>query len=113
MDNIWTQRLQKVEQRDRQTATAIKWLKNNQHLFSQPILEPVCMSVNIRNPCYAKQVEAFFGGRDFFSFVAQNEGDKEKFLREVSFFKLPMLHALPSCMRSCGQNSMGLGNHCT
>ena len=41
------------------------------------------MSINILAPCYDKQVEAFFAGRDFFSFVAQNEEDMEQFLREV------------------------------
>ena len=81
MNNVWTQRLEKL--RDQGTVRAIHWLKANQDLFRQPILEPVCMSLNMRDPRYAKQVEAFFSGRDFLSFVAQNEEDKERFLREV------------------------------
>lgn len=52
-------------------------------MFRQPILEPVCMSLNVRDPRYAKQVEAFFAGKDFLSFMAQNEEDKETFLKEV------------------------------
>lgn len=84
IDSIWTQRLQKLKQRkEYSTVKVIHWLRQNQHKFQQPIFEPVCMSLNIRKPRYAKQAEAFFSGRDFYSFVAQNEEDREKFLREV------------------------------
>lgn len=77
------QRLQKLEGRESHTLRAIQWLEANQHKFRQPILEPVCMSLNVLDPRYVKHAEAFFGGRDFYSFVAQNEEDREKFLREV------------------------------
>ncbi len=83
MNNVWTQRLQKLEKRDPATTQVIKWLRNNQDKFSKPILEPVCMSLNVVDPQYTKQVEAFFSGRDFASFIAQTEEDREKFLREV------------------------------
>lgn len=84
MENVRAQRLQGLEKgRESATARVIKWLETNQHKFRQPILEPVCVSLNIVDPHYVKQVEAFFGGRDFFSFVAQNEEDREIFLREV------------------------------
>lgn len=84
MNNVWTQRLDKLRARESSTVRVIQWLKENQQLFRQPILEPVCMSLNVRDPRYAKQVEAFFSGRDFFSFVAQNEEDRETFLKQVS-----------------------------
>ncbi len=85
MDNVWTQRLEKLERnRDTATVQVIHWLKENQHQFRQPILEPVCMSLNILEPQFTKQAEAFFAGKDFMSFVAQNEEDREKFLKEVS-----------------------------
>ena len=73
-----------LQRRDRHTYDAIHWLRENQHLFHQPILEPVAVSVNIKDRRYEAQVEAFLGGRDFYSFVAQNEDDREKFLKEVS-----------------------------
>ena len=86
MEDIQTQRLQKLEQmRESATVQVIHWLKDNQHKFRQPILEPVCMSLNMADPAYTKQAEAFFRGRDFFSFVAQNEEDREKFLKEVNY----------------------------
>lgn len=84
MNSVRAQRLQKLEARDSDTARAIRWLEENQHQFRQPILEPVCMSLNVLNPRYVKQAEAFFGGRDFMSFVAQNEEDREAFLKAVS-----------------------------
>lgn len=40
--------------------------------------------VNIKEPRYTNAIEAFLSGRDFFSFVTQNQEDMEKFLREVS-----------------------------
>lgn len=84
MNNVWNQRLEKLERADNATAKIIKWLKTNQQKFNKPILEPVCMSLNILEPGYTKQAEAFFLGRDFFSFIAQTEEDKETFLKEAS-----------------------------
>lgn len=83
MNNMWTQRLEKLRHRDPATVQVVKWLKGNQHMFRQPILEPVCMSLNVQDPRYVKQAESFFSGRDFCSFVAQNEEDRERFLKEV------------------------------
>lgn len=84
MENVHAQRLDALQRRDRETVSAIQWLRENQNLFRQPILEPVAVSVNIKDRRYEAQVEAFLGGRDFHSFVAQNEEDRETFLREVS-----------------------------
>ena len=84
MNNVWTQRLQKLEdRRESATVKVIKWLKGNQRMFQRPILEPVCVTLNVLDKAYVNQVESFFSGRDFLSFVAQNEEDKERFLREV------------------------------
>ena len=86
INNVRTQRLQRLEQRkEYATVEVMAWLQSNQQLFKQPIFEPVCMSLNIRDPRYAKQAEAFFGGRDLFSFIAQNDEDRELFLREVTW----------------------------
>lgn len=83
MNSIRVQRLQKLENRESHTLRAIQWLEENQDRFRQPIFEPVCMSLNVLDPRYVKQTEAFFGGRDFYSFVAQNEEDRETFLKAV------------------------------
>ena len=40
--------------------------------------------VNIKDSRYTNAIEAFLSGRDFFSFVTQNQEDMEKFLREVN-----------------------------
>ena len=40
--------------------------------------------VNIKDRQYTNAIEAFLSGRDFFSFVTQNQEDMEKFLREVN-----------------------------
>lgn len=94
MNNVWTQRLQKLEGRESATVKVIKWLRGNQHKFRVPILEPVCMTLNVLDQGYVKQAEAFFSGRDFLSFVAQNEEDREKFLREVgSCCGVPLVEA--------------------
>ena len=83
MENVRNQRLAMLQKKDRNTFDAIQWLHNHQHQFQQPILEPVAVSVNIKDRRYEAQVEAFLGGRDFYSFVAQIEADRETFLREV------------------------------
>jgi len=85
INNVRTQRLQKMEQRrENDTVEVMTWLQNNHNLFQRRIFEPVCMSLNVRDPRYTMQAEAFFGGRDFYSFVAQCDEDRELFLREVS-----------------------------
>lgn len=115
MDNIRVQRLQKLEGREKDTLRAIKWLEENQGRFRQPILEPVCMSLNVLDSCYIKQAEAFFGGRDFYSFVAQNEDDRETFLRAVgtgkNCQKVPLSFLTPA-FRSTASDG-GLSITCT
>ncbi len=94
IDNIRMQRQQRMEQRrEYATVEVMQWLKDNQQLFKQTIFEPVCISLNIRDPRYAKQAEAFFGGRDFFSFVAQNDEDRELFLREVNEWSMDWMNS--------------------
>ena len=93
MQDVRRQRLSMIQHRDRNTYEAIAWLSKNKEMFREPILEPVMMSVNIKDPRYVNQVENFLGGKDFHSFVAQNEEDKEKFLKEV--------HAVYIILRCC------------
>ena len=63
-----------------------KWSKR----FSPPVVKvflssSICTSkVNIKDRQYTNAIEAFLSGRDFFSFVTQNQEDMEKFLREVN-----------------------------
>ena len=39
--------------------------------------------MNIKDQRFSAQIEAFLSGKDALSFVAQNEEDREAFLREV------------------------------
>ena len=100
MENVRNQRLDMLQKKDRQTFDAIHWLRENQHLFREPILEPIAVSVNIKDRRYEAQVEALLGGRDFFSFVAQNEEDRETFLREVRAAIFLVLTTLNVCMHA-------------
>ena len=101
MENVRSQRLDMLQRRDRDTFSAIQWLRENQQLFRQPILEPVAVLVNIKDRRYEAQVEAFLGGRDFHSFVAQNEEDRETFLKEVCQWKMVKMSSVWYNLQCC------------
>ena len=51
-------------------------------------LHTFVLKVNIKEPQYTNAIEAFLSGRDFYSFVTQNQEDMETFLREVRWVHL-------------------------
>ena len=88
MNDVRNQRLTSLRMLNRDAHSAVVWLKDNGDKFAMPILEPVMLSVNIVDRQYVNQVEAFLSGKDFMSFIAQSEEDKEMFLKEVHSNKL-------------------------
>ncbi len=50
MQDIRSQRLKMLQQIDHWAYDALMWLEKNQHLFIKPILEPIMVSVNVRDP---------------------------------------------------------------
>ena len=47
MQDIRNQRLQLIRNRDPGTYQAVMWLRDNQHRFKQPILEPIALVVSV------------------------------------------------------------------
>ncbi|KZT29504.1 P-loop containing nucleoside triphosphate hydrolase protein [Neolentinus lepideus HHB14362 ss-1] len=75
LNDVNHQKLQQLARWDRDCADTIEWLRQNQHKFRKPIMEPAIISVTVPDKAYATAVEACFGGTQMKTFVAQCEED--------------------------------------
>ena len=48
---------------DKSTAIVVRWLRQNQNRFQMEVMEPACLSVEVKDPDYANAVEAAFNGQ--------------------------------------------------
>ncbi|EPQ58883.1 P-loop containing nucleoside triphosphate hydrolase protein [Gloeophyllum trabeum ATCC 11539] len=77
LNDVHHQKLQALARWDRDCAETIEWLRQNQHRFKMPIIEPAAISCTVPNKAYATAVEACFGATQMKTFVAQCEEDYE------------------------------------
>ncbi|GJE87507.1 structural maintenance of chromosomes protein [Phanerochaete sordida] len=75
LDNADAQKLDSLVRWHRDTGETVKWLRENQHRFKMPILEPPMLSCTVPNRQFVNSVEALFGPNDLQCFVAQCEED--------------------------------------
>ncbi|VDC05841.1 unnamed protein product [Peniophora sp. CBMAI 1063] len=84
LDNVANQKLNQFRQADSVGAEVVVWLRNNQHRFRQPIIEPPMLSATIPNRAAVDAVEACFSFSQLKTFVAQNEDDYQLLNRLVN-----------------------------
>ncbi|KAL0965440.1 hypothetical protein UPYG_G00281300 [Umbra pygmaea] len=83
MDDMMKVKEEKLRGRSRDTYTAVHWLRQNKHLFSGNVYEPMMLVISVRNPDHAKYVENHISFNDLRAFVFQRREDMEKFMSEV------------------------------
>ncbi|CAB1318577.1 unnamed protein product [Coregonus sp. 'balchen'] len=69
--------------RSKDTYAAVQWLRQNKHIFSGNVYEPMMLVISVRNPDHAKYVENHIPFNDLRAFVFQKREDMEKFMMEV------------------------------
>lgn len=64
LDNADAQKLESLVRWHRDTGDTVKWLREHQHLFKMPILEPPMLSCNVPDKKYVHAIEACFNTND-------------------------------------------------
>ncbi|XP_041706750.2 structural maintenance of chromosomes protein 5-like isoform X3 [Coregonus clupeaformis] len=83
LDDMMKIKEEKLRVRSRDTYAAVQWLRQNKHLFSGNVYEPMMLVISVRNPNHAKYVENHIPFNDLRAFVFQKREDMEKFMTEV------------------------------
>uniref|UniRef100_A0A8C8D022 Structural maintenance of chromosomes protein 5 n=1 Tax=Oncorhynchus tshawytscha TaxID=74940 RepID=A0A8C8D022_ONCTS len=85
LDDMMKIKEEKLRGRSKDTYAAVQWLRQNKHIFSGNVYEPMMLVVRIsvRNPNHAKYVENHIPFNDLRAFVFQKREDMEKFMMEV------------------------------
>ncbi|XP_056154984.1 structural maintenance of chromosomes protein 5 [Lampris incognitus] len=83
MNNMLSAKEEKLKGRHKDSHTAIQWLRQNRHIFSGNVYEPMMLVINVKDHQYAKYVENHIAFQDLRAFVFQRQDDREKFMTEV------------------------------
>jgi chromosome segregation ATPase len=81
--DVKNERLTKIGKHKKEYVEAYHWYLANKHLFTQPILGPLILDINVTDPAYADVVEASIPAAIMYSFIAQNQSDFEVFSAEM------------------------------
>lgn len=83
LENVKNTRLQQLERINPDAFKAVHWLRNNKHLFSGEIYEPIMLEVNVLEPRFAKYVENVLPMRDRLAFTCVDKSDMNKLIRSL------------------------------
>ncbi|TPX60694.1 hypothetical protein PhCBS80983_g01576 [Powellomyces hirtus] len=83
LDNVRNQKLELLRRENKDCYDATMWVKDNQHLFTKKVFEPVCLEINAKNPVYAEALEAYIQRGQMTTFVTQTEQDYHLLSREM------------------------------
>lgn len=83
MNNMMNVKEEKLRNRHRDTFAALQWLRQHKEMFDGNVYEPMMLVINVRDPRFAKYVEAHISFLDLRAFVFQRKDDMEKFMTEV------------------------------
>lgn len=84
LDSAAGQQEIKLEQISRDSATAYKWLLENQNKFEQEVFGPPIVTCSVTDPKFADAVESLFQKTDYLCFTAQNRNDFKTLQRELN-----------------------------
>ncbi|XP_077438004.1 structural maintenance of chromosomes protein 5 [Vanacampus margaritifer] len=83
MNNMMKVKEDKLHGRHRDTYAAVQWLRQNRHLFSGNVSEPLMLVINVKEHRFAKYMENHISFNDLRAFVFQKKDDMDLFLTEV------------------------------
>ncbi|XP_014204116.1 structural maintenance of chromosomes protein 5 [Copidosoma floridanum] len=97
--DIENKRLDTLRQLSRDAYQGVLWLRENKHLFSQKIHEPMLLNINLKDPSYSKFFENLISQRDLTAFVCEDKNDMNmllKYLRTQQKLKINAVHSDPN-----------------
>ncbi|KAF9981515.1 Structural maintenance of chromosomes protein 5 [Mortierella antarctica] len=82
LDDIRNRRLDQLRRSDNDVYEAVRWLRQNQHMFQKKVFEPVCLELNIKNMRVVNAVENVLRNQ-LKTFVCQTREDYNILTREL------------------------------
>ncbi|OXU28125.1 hypothetical protein TSAR_002632 [Trichomalopsis sarcophagae] len=77
----------------------VLWLRENSHLFSKTIHEPMLLHINLKDSKYAKYFENIIPQRDLTAFVCEDKNDMNlllRYLRDQQKLRINAVHSDPN-----------------
>ncbi|XP_060521570.1 structural maintenance of chromosomes protein 5 isoform X2 [Cylas formicarius] len=81
IENVKQQRFEQLRRLNSDAYAAVLWLRNNKHLFSGEIFEPIMLEVNILDNSKAKYLEACIPLQDRLAFTCVEKEDMNMLIR--------------------------------
>ncbi|XP_076330468.1 structural maintenance of chromosomes protein 5-like [Tachypleus tridentatus] len=81
--DVGCQRLEMLRRKNKSAYDAVIWLRENEQKYKRKIYEPVMLQINVKNPEWAKYVEAHIPFNDMIAFVCEDEEDLESFMKTL------------------------------
>lgn len=94
--NVANQRLSLLQHRHPDVYRGTMWLRENKHRFSGNVYEPIVLETNLKDPSYAKYVEAVISNKDLVAFTFEDKDDMNRamrILRDEMNLRLNFLHS--------------------
>ncbi|KAJ1654571.1 Structural maintenance of chromosomes protein 5 [Dispira simplex] len=84
LDDVRNQRLLALQKFNVDSYQAVQWLRQNRSQFDQPVFEPICLEIDLKDPQHSHAVETLIQASTLKTFVCQTEGDYHRFTAEVN-----------------------------
>ncbi|KAL1464174.1 hypothetical protein WDU94_003846 [Cyamophila willieti] len=83
IQNVKYQRENLLAELSEDALKATKWLRENRHLFSGEIYEPMLLEINVKRPDYARHIETLISRDDLLAFTCELPEDAGILLKEL------------------------------
>ncbi|KPJ18495.1 Structural maintenance of chromosomes protein 5 [Papilio machaon] len=82
-ENVDAKRLEVLRAYSEDCYKAVMWLRENKHMFSRPVYEPIMLEINFTDAKFARYLEATVPARDLAAFTFESSADMNLFLQKV------------------------------
>lgn len=83
LNDVRNKRLENLRRYEKDTFSAVEWLRNNRNRFSGEVLEPMQLIINVPNPQNAKYIENVINRNDRKAFIFEKKDDLIVFTKEL------------------------------
>ncbi|XP_045540053.1 structural maintenance of chromosomes protein 5 [Papilio machaon] len=83
LENVDAKRLEVLRAYSEDCYKAVMWLRDNKHMFSRPVYEPMMLEINFTDAKFARYLEATVPARDLAAFTFESSADMNLFLQKV------------------------------
>ncbi|XP_069545003.1 structural maintenance of chromosomes protein 5 [Brachyistius frenatus] len=103
VNNMMNAKEEKLRGCHKDTHTALQWLRQNKHIFTGNVHEPMMLVINVKDHRFAKFVENHISFRDLRAFVFQRKDDMEQFMTEVRDRLNLRVNSISAPLESCSK----------